>query len=30
MERHNIDYKYFDQTKFKNDLNEKLSAGNTN
>ena len=26
-ERHYGDYKYFDRTKFKNNLNEKLSEG---
>ena len=26
-ERHNRDYKYFDRTKFKNNLNEELSEG---
>ena len=25
IERHNREYKYFDQTKFKNNLNEKLN-----
>ena len=27
IERHYRDYEYFDRTKFKNNLNEKLSAG---
>ena len=27
IERHYRDYKYFDRTKFKNNLNEKLSEG---
>ena len=30
IERHYRDYKYFDQTKFKNNLNEKLSEGISN
>ena len=27
IEKHYRDYKYFDRTKFKNNLNEKLSEG---
>ena len=27
IERHHKDYKYFDQTRLKNNLNEKLSEG---
>ena len=30
IERHYRDYKYFDRTKFKNNLNEKLSEGISN
>ena len=30
VERHYRDYKYFDQTKFKNNLNEKLNEGISN
>ena len=30
IERHYGDYKYFDWTKFKNDLNKKLSEGISN
>ena len=30
IERHYRDYKYFDQTKFKNNPNEKLSEGISN
>ena len=30
IERHYRDYKYFDRTKFKNNLNEKLSKGISN
>ena len=29
-ERHYRDYKYFDRTKFKNNLNEKLNEGTSN
>ena len=30
IERHYMDYKYFDRTKFKNNLNKKLSEGVSN
>ena len=30
IERHYKDYKYFDKTRFKNNLNEKLSEGISN
>ena len=30
IKRHYRDFKYFDQTKFKNNLNEKLSEGISN
>ena len=30
IERHYRDYKYFDRTKFKNNLNEKLNDGTSN
>ena len=30
IERHYRDYRYFDQTKFKNNLNKKLSEGISN
>ena len=30
IERHYRDYKYFDRSKFKNNLNEKLSEGISN
>ena len=30
IERHYRDYKYFDRTKFKNNLNEKLREGISN
>ena len=30
IERHYRDYKYFDRTKFENNLNEKLSEGISN